>query len=90
MERNGDFAPRHMYHPTQPSRIVRSAEELEALEPGWRNQAYPAPEPDPEPGSDPLDNLSYRVASVEDAVTELRERVNDLTALVGTATKKKK
>lgn len=67
-----EFAARHMYHPTEASRIVRTAEELRALGPEWSSKAFPAPEVEAEPDllnllAGAVADLTIRVEALETA-----------------------
>lgn len=73
-----EFAARHMYHPTEASRIIRSAAELKGLGPEWSAQAFPAAEPEAE--GDPLSELAAAVADLAQRVEALELGVTTFPA----------
>jgi len=67
-----------MYHPTEASRIVRTAEELRALGSEWSSKAFPAPIPEPE--LDRVDELAVVVADLTERVEALELGVTTFPA----------
>ncbi len=64
--------PCHVYHASRPSQVVYSPEEFKALGPGWAEQAFPAPEPEPE--ADPIEDRFAAIEARLDALEAKRKK----------------